>query len=74
MIFTANKTITIDRFLETTWEKEYDTVVTTWLQVYIEPFDDTIWATIDGEWAFNIQKLFTDFINVQVSDKLTDED
>lgn len=73
MIFIVNHTVTIERLLDTSWEKDYDTVVVSWLWLYIEPLDDTIWVTIDWEWAFDVQKVFTDFQDIQVSDKITDE-
>lgn len=73
MIFTANKTVTIMRFDTVSGETSYDVTVATWLQLYIEPLDDTIWATVDWQWAFDVQKMFTDFIDVQVSDKIIDQ-
>ena len=74
MLCTTNKVVTIERLLDTSWEKDYDTTVISWLALYLEPLDDTIWVNIDGEWAFEINKLFSSFLDIQVSDKITDQD
>ena len=73
MILTANNRVTIDRLEEASGEKTYADEVDTSIAVYIEPYEDEIALWFDGQWAYNVFRMFSDTEIIQ-GDKLTDKD
>lgn len=73
MIYTANNSITVKRFVETAWEKEYTNTVHTWLDVYIEPIQESVWIALDWEGAFDTFRLFSPNLDILIADKITDK-
>lgn len=75
MIFTVNNTISIDRLVEDwSWKKSYATTVVTGITCYIEPLSEDVSIGIDGIWAYEWYKLFANYQNVIIWDKITDKD
>ena len=74
MLNTINSTISISRLVETAGEKTYTQTVASGIGCYIEPADDTIAVAFDGEGAFEVFALFSDYMDITQADKITDQD
>jgi hypothetical protein len=72
MIATVNNTILIKRLRELSWEKTFSKTVD-YIDCYIEPIQDDVWVMIDWQGAFNVFKLYSDFTDIIIGDKLTDK-
>lgn len=72
MILTINNIISIERLVDTWWEKQYTNTVATWVNVFIEPVQEQVLTWMDGESSFTAFYCFSDF-ELLVWDKLTDK-
>jgi len=73
MIYTANKKIKVNRLVESSWEKTYSDQIYLFIDAYIEPYQDEVWAWFDWQWAYNIFRMFSND-EILIWDKLTDQD
>lgn len=57
-MITTNATVNIQRFVETAWEKNYSTVHSG-VSVYIEPIDEELSVTFEGQAAYETFRLMS---------------
>lgn len=72
MLIHCNKTISVSRLVEASWEKTRSTVIS-WYAVYLQPRAEKVVSSIDWQWAYKEYILMTDWINeIKIGDKIND--
>lgn len=71
MIFTVNATISIAKFVDVDGKKNFWTPVT-WIAAYIEPIDEEVAITYEGQGAYENFRLLTWDMTIAVGDKIND--
>jgi len=74
MLIENNNIIKIERLVESQdWKKTYNEIVIENLPVYIEPLSEEVMVWTDWIWAYEWNKLMSDYLDIKIWDKITDK-
>lgn len=73
MLFDVNNTISIKRLVDTAWKTAYSSTIATDIKVYIYRPSDEYTEMWDVEWWAISNKMVTNYNDIQVWDKIIDE-